>query len=161
MDENKTYCCSLYGDKETYLNKMFNSFNEAQAEGQRILREFNENIDNPDYAPDQDVFAEELVNSINLCNDVEFISLSKIEEFWIVEFEKPEIPKNCGEWIVEIIDDDYENNIYFENDKHSLKENLGNKKIQELNQLIYEFLNKETKDYKTSLLLESYIVGVD
>ena len=52
MDENKTYCCSLYGDKETYLNKMFNSFNEAQAEGQRILREFNENIDNPDYAPD-------------------------------------------------------------------------------------------------------------
>lgn len=161
MNENKTYCCSLYGDKETYLNKMFNNFDEAKTEGQKILREFNENIDNPDYTPDQDVFAEELINSINLCNDVEFISLSTIKEFWVVEFEKPEIPQNCGEWVVGIIDDDYGNNIYFENDKHSLKENLGNKKINELNQLIYEFLNKETKNCEISLLSESYIVGVD
>lgn len=161
MDKNKTYCCSLYGDKETYLNEMFDSFDKAKAEGLRVLREFNENIDNPNYIADEDVFAEELVNLVDSCNNSEIISLSEINEFWIIEFEKPEIPQNCGEWIVETIDENYWDNIYFLNDKYSLAESLGNEKIKELSNLIYNFLDKETEDYEYSLMSESYIVGVD
>lgn len=161
MDKNKTYCCSLYGDKGTYLNEMFDSFDKAKTEGLRVLREFNENIDNSDYIPNQDIFAEELVELMDSCNRSEIISLSTIKEFWIIEFEKPEIPQNCGEWIVEIIDEDYWDNIYFSNDKYSLAESLGNEKIKELSNLIYNFLDKETEDYEYSLMSESYIVGVD
>ena len=158
MDKNKTYCCSLYGDKETYLNEIFDSFEEAKAEGLKVLRDFNKNIANPNYIADEDVFADELVD---LCNRSEIISLSTIKEFWIIEFEKPEIPQNCGEWIVEIIDENYWDNIYFSNDKYSLAESLGDKKIKELSNLIYNFLDKETEDYEYSLMSESYIVGVD
>lgn len=161
MDKNKTYCCSLYGDKRTYLNEMFDSFDKAKAEGLKILREFNENIDNSDYIPNQDIFAEELVELMDSCNSSEIISLSTIKEFWIIEFEKPEIPQNCGEWIVEIIDEDYWDNINFAYDEHTLKESLGNEKIKELSNLIYNFLDKETEDYEYSLMSESYIVGVD
>ena len=158
MDKNKTYCCSLYGDKETYLNEIFDSFEEAKAEGLKVLRDFNKHIANPNYIADEDVFADELVD---LCNRSEIISLSTIKEFWIIEFEKPEIPQNCGEWIVEIIDENYWDNIYFSNDKYSLAESLGDKKIKELSNLIYNFLDKETEDYEYSLMSESYIVGVD
>lgn len=158
MDKNKTYCCSLYGDKETYLNEIFDSFEEAKAEGLKVLRDFNKNIANPNYIADEDVFADELVD---LCNRSEIISLSTIKEFWIIEFEKPEIPQNCGEWIVEIIDENYWDNIYFSNDKYSLAESLGDKKIKELSNLIYNFLDKETENYEYSLMSESYIVGVD
>ena len=161
MDKNKTYCCSLYGDKRTYLNKMFDDFDKAKAEGLKVLKEFNENINNPNYIPDQNIFAEELVELMDSCNHSEIISLSTIKEFWIVEFEKPEIPQNCGEWIVEIIDEDYWNNIYFLNEKYSLAKSLGDEKIKELNNLIYNFLDKKTEDYEYSLMLESYIVGVD
>lgn len=161
MDKNKTYCCSLYGDKGTYLNEMFDSFDKAKVEGLKILREFNENIDNSDYIPDQNIFAEELVELMDSCNHSEFISVSTIKEFWIVEFEKPKIPQNCGEWIVETIDEDYWDNINFAYDEHTLEESLGNKKIKELSNLIYNFLDKETEDYEYSLMLESYIVGVD
>lgn len=161
MDKNKTYCCSLYGDKGTYLNEMFDSFDKAKTEGLRVLQEFNENIDNSDYIPNQDIFAEELVELMDSCNRSEIISLSTIKEFWIIEFEKPEIPQNCGEWIVEIIDEDYWDNIYFLNDKYSLAKSLGDEKIKKLNNLIYDFLDKETKDYEYSSISESYIVGVD
>lgn len=161
MDKNKTYCCSLYGDKETYLNEMFDSFDKAKAEGLRVLREFNENIDNSDYIPNQDIFAEELVELVDSCNRSEIISLSTIKEFWIIEFEKPEIPQNCGEWIVETIDENYWDEINFAYDKHSLKESLGDEKIKELSNLIYNFLDKETENYEYSLMSESYIVGVD
>lgn len=161
MDKNKTYCCSLYGEKGTYLNEMFDSFDKAKAEGLKVLREFNENIDNSDYIPNQDIFAEELVNLVDSCNRSEIMSLSTIKEFWIIEFEKPEIPQNCGEWIVETIDENYWDNIYFLNDKYSLAESLGNEKIKELSNLIYNFLDKETEDYEYSLMSESYIVGVD
>lgn len=161
MDKNKTYCCSLYGDKETYLNEIFDSFDKAKAEGLKVLREFNKNIDNPNYIVDEDVFAEELIELVDSCNRSEIISLSKIDEFWIIEFEKPEIPENCGEWIVETIDENYWDNIYFANDNYSLAESLGDKKIKELSNLIYNFLDTETKDYEYSLMSESYIVGVD
>ena len=100
----------------------------------------------------------ELVDS---CNRSEIISLSTIKEFWIIEFEKPEIPQNCGEWIVETIDENYWDNINFAYDEHTLEESIGNEKIKELNNLIYNFLDKETENYEYSLMSESYIVGVD
>lgn len=158
MDKNKTYCCSLYGDKGTYLNEMFDSFEKAKAGGLKVLRDFNKNIANPNYIADEDVFADELVE---LCNRSEIISLSTIKEFWIFEFEKPEIPQNCGEWIVETIDENYWDEINFAYDKHSLEESLGDEKIKELSNLIYKFLDKETENYEYSLMSESYIVGVD
>lgn len=161
MDKNKTYCCSLYGDKRIYSNKLFDDFDKAKAESLKVLKEFNENINNPNYIPDQNIFAEELVELMDSCNRSEIISLSTIKEFWIVEFEKPEIPQNCGEWIVEIIDEDYWDNIYFLNDKYGLTKSLGDEKIKKLNNLIYDFLDKETKDYEYSSISESYIVGVD
>lgn len=47
MDKNKTYCCSLYGDKGTYLNEMFDSFDKAKTEGLRVLTRIEKEIPYP------------------------------------------------------------------------------------------------------------------
>lgn len=167
MKKEKRYCCSLCNDKEIYNNQMFDNFEEAKQIGINILKDFNKNFYKANYDVDEDVFDDELVSMLDEIEEVnniiksEILKIDKIEEFYIIEFERPTIPESLGEDVVEIVDDRYFDEINFCFEEPTLQKHLGDEKIKELSQIIYEFLDKETADYDYTLACCDYIVGVE
>lgn len=166
MRKNNFYCCSIDNDKITYTNEMFDTFEEAKEKGLEILREYNENLENPDYMPDEDVFDDELVNNFDFVEDVNSatlfeVKLDPVKEFWILEFERPFILRDLGEFVVRDIDSYYWNDINENLEVETLQETLGQEGINELNKLIYDFLDKKTDDYKYGMQVNEYLVKVE
>ena len=162
MKKTNMYCCSLDDDKEKYYNEMFYSFEEAKKEGLKWIQEYNENLDNMSYMPDDSVFCDELIDLRgNLSSSGAHPERIKISQFYIVEFERPEIPENCGKDLVEDIDGNIWGDITFMFDENTLEETLGEEKIKELDKIIYDFLDKNTEDYGYGEQSNSYLIEVE
>ena len=161
MKRTNIYCCSLDDDKEEYYNEMFDSFEEAKKEGLKWIQEYNENLNNINYTPEDSVFYDELIDlRDNFNSSGMHMERIKISQFYIVEFERPEIPENCGKDLVEDIDRYVWGDITFMFDKNTLEENLGEEKIKELDEMIYDFLDKNTEDYGYGEQTGSYLIEV-
>lgn len=158
MKKNKKYCCSLYADKEIYMNEMFNSFNEAKEAGIMAIKDFNKNRGKEDYIPDEDIFEDELVNK--LANE-DTLGIGEIKRFYIHGFSNPEIPENLGEYVVERIDVCYWDEITFAFHEWTLTEHLEEDGIKELSKLIYDFIDEKTENYDYSIMSSSTLVEVE
>lgn len=161
MKKTNMYCCSLDDDKEKYYNEMFDSFEEAKKEGLKWIQEYNENLDNINYTPEDSVFYDELIDlRDNFNSSGMHPERIKISQFYILVFERPEIPENCGKDLVEDIDGYIWGDITFMFDKNTLEETLGEEKIKEFDEMIYDFLDKNTEDYGYGELTGSYLIEV-
>lgn len=162
MKENKFYCCSIYDDKEIYYNKMFDSYEDAFKAGLETIKEFNENLDDDDYMADDDIFDDELQNLLDLRDDIDMFAefkINKIEKFYIHEFKNPEIPKNCGDHLIDYIDNGPWERFTLAYDDYTLRTHLGEEGIEELNQIIYAYLDRKTDDYKQGITSDTYTIN--
>lgn len=158
MKDRNLYCCSLYPEKDEFKNHMFSSFEKAKEEGLRIIKEYNKHFKEQDYLPEETVFSDELKSLILIPKTcpVEIV-LKEIHSFYIHEFAVADLPENLGEVIIDVIDSEF----WAGYEGVDLQKHLGKKKVKKLNRLIYNFIKKETKDYKKIREIDFYKVEVD
>lgn len=158
MKDRNLYCCSLYPEKEEFKNHMFSSFEKAKEEGLRIIREYNKNFKEEGYLPEKTVFSDEIKNLILMPKTcpVEII-LKEIPSFYIHEFAVADLPEKLGEVIIDVIDSEF----WAGYEGIDLQKHLGRKKVKKLDRLIYNFIKKETKDYRKIREVDFYEVEVD
>ena len=158
MKDRNLYCCSLYPEKDEFKNHMFSSFEKAKEEGLRIIREYNKNFKEEGYLPEKTVFSDELKNLILLPKTCPLeIVLNEIHLFYIHEFAVADLPENPGEAIIDVIDSEF----WAGYEGIDLQKHLGRKKVKKLDRLIYNFIKKETKDYRKIREIDFYEVEVD
>lgn len=157
MRDRNLYCCSLYPEKDEFKNHMFSSFEKAKEEGLRIIREYNKNFKEQDYLPEETIFYDELKTLVLIPKTcpVEII-LKEIPSFYIHEFAVADLPENPGEVIIDVIDSEF----WAGYEGIDLQKHLGRKKVKKLDRLIYNFIKKETKDYRKIREVDFYEVEV-
>lgn len=156
MKKDSYYCCSLYEDKDEYYGDIYYDFEDAVINGMDCIKEFNENLNNKDFYFDNSTFDDELINLT-----IEDEDPKTINKFYIIEFQRPEIPDNLGEIVVDYIDDNPWDDFSFAFDKPTLREHLGDEEIEELNKVIYDFIDSKTDGYNYGSKIKDYEIKVE
>lgn len=156
MKKESFYCCSLYKDKDEYYNAAYYDYNEAVKGGMTCIKEFNENLNDENFYFDNSTFDDELINLT-----IEDEDPRTINKFYIIEFQRPEIPDNLGDLVVDYIDNNPWDDLNCAFEQETLREHLGDEDIEKLNKIIYDFIDSKTNSYSYGLKIKDYEIKVE